>query len=446
MNSNRLLIRNATILTVNDQNQVINSGFLFIEHNLISEIGSMDEPIFSSLSHSLPASEQFDASGMVIMPGLINGHTHAAMTIFRGLADDLPLKSWLEDHIWPAEAAFINETNVEIGTKLAVAEMLLSGTVSFANMYFFEEITAKICKSAGIRVLLGEALLDFPTPSCQTNTETFNRTESLLTRYKNDSLIRVSVALHSPYACSPELLSKANRFALEHNIPVQIHLSETENEEREIQAKYGLSATGLIEKAGLLRPNVVTSHVIHPDEYDLDRLISSNVGIVHNPRSNMKLASGFANTEYITDNSSLFSLGTDSAASNNTLDLFKEMNASALVSKLISNNPMAMNAKKIVRSATIGGALTLGVGQYTGSLEKGKWADLIFIDFNAPHLTPCFDYYSHLVYAVNSTDVKHVMINGSFIVVDRKILGLDQTECIEKANQLSKNLAHLAQH
>lgn len=446
MNNNRLLIRNATILTVDNQDTIINSGFLFIEDHLIIEIGSMDEPIFKSLSHSLRANEQFDASGMVIMPGLINGHTHAAMTIFRGLADDLPLKSWLEEHIWPAEATFINETNVEIGTKLAVTEMLLSGIVSFANMYFFEEITAKICRSAGIRVLLGEALLDFPTPSSHSPSEAFKRTESLLAEYKNDPLIRLSVALHSPYACSQELLSEGNRFALDHDIPVQIHLSETENEEKEIQMKYGLSSTGLIEKAGLLRPNVIASHVIHPTEHDLNRLISSRVGIVHNPRSNMKLASGFARTDYITSKSPFFSLGTDSAASNNTLDLFKEMNASALVSKLTTSNPMAMNAKKVVRSATIGGALTLGLGQQTGSLEKGKWADLIFIDFNAPHLTPCYDYYSHLVYAVNSSDVKHVMINGSFIVVNREILRLDQKECIEQANQLSKNLAHLAQH
>lgn len=446
MKTNRLLIRNATILTVNIYDEIIESGFIFIEENIISEIGKVSDPTFALLNSKLSIEEQFDANGMVVMPGLINGHTHAAMTIFRGLADDLPLKSWLEDHIWPAESAFINPENVEIGTRIAVAEMLLSGIVSFANMYFFEEITAKICKEIGMRVMVGEALLDFPTPSCPTPSDTFHRTKSLLAKYKNDPLVRTSVALHSPYACSLDLLSQGNSFAIEHKIPVQIHLSETLDEENLIRERYNLSATELIEKAGLLRTGVIASHVVHPKKEELEKLFSANVAVVHNPRSNLKLASGFAQTDFIAENSNLLALGTDSTASNNTLDLFKEMNASALVSKLISCNPTSMSARKLLRIATFGGASALGLSQYTGSIEKEKWADLIFIDFKAPHLTPCYDLYSHLVYAVNSADVKHVMINGSFVVANREVLRLDQKDCIDKANQLSKHLAHLAQH
>jgi 5-methylthioadenosine/S-adenosylhomocysteine deaminase len=430
-----LIIENGTILTMDPQRRIIDSGSVAIRDGEISSIGPSD-----SLKET-DACERIDAQGGIVMPGLINTHTHAAMTIFRGFADDLHLKEWLEEHIWPAEERFVTPENVRIGTRLAIAEMIRSGTTTFNDMYFFEDEVAAEASKAGIRAVVGEVLLDFPTPSIKDPKDSMKITEDLINKWKGNPLIKVAVAPHSPYACSPAILRESKKLSEKHRIPMHTHLSETEKELEEMQKRSGNSPVEHLESLDILGPRVIAAHCVHLSDRDMDIISKRGVGVSHNPESNMKLASGVAPIPDLLESGVPVGLGTDGAASNNDLNMFEEMGTAARLHKVFRKDPTVLDARTVVEMATINGARSLGLHDRIGSLEVGKKADIIIIDHNKVHTTPIYNPYSHIVYSITGHDVETVIINGRVVMRNRSLLTLDEKEAIERVRELSKSIS-----
>ena len=373
------------------------------------------------------------------MPGLINGHTHAAMSMFRGLADDLPLMEWLNQYIFPAES-HMDGAFVYDGTLLACAEMILSGTTTFCDMYLFEDETAKAAKAAGIRCLAGEVLYDFPSPNYGEIEKGYEYTQHLIEKYKDDSLISIAVEPHSPYTCSPDLIQKAGEIAAAHGVPLIIHMSETQNEISDIMDRYGRKPFAHLESLGVLGHHVIADHCVVVDASEMALIVENQVNVVHNPESNMKLASGVAPIPEMLQMGIAVGLGTDGCASNNNLDLFSEMDTAAKLHKVHAMDPTVMDAKTVFKMVTIQGARVLGLEKQVGSLELGKKADVIVVDTHKPHLVPLYNPYSHLVYSAKSADVQHSIINGRIVMENRKILTLDVDEIILKSNEKAKEI------
>ncbi len=422
-----IIIQNGTILTMDENNTILENGLLAIRKDRISYIGNRppDSP---------PAAKIIDAEGGLILPGLVNGHTHAAMTLFRGLADDLPLMDWLNNYIFPVESR-MDAQFVYTGTLLALAEMILSGTTTFCDMYLFEEKVAQAAKTVGVRCLVGEVLYDFPSPNYGPIEKGFEYTESLIREWKNDPLVSIAVEPHSLYTCSPELLKASNEMALQHQVPLIIHVAETLSEVTQIKEKHSKTPVEYLDFLGMLGPHLIADHCVHLTASDIRSLATHGVAVVHNPKSNMKLASGIAPVPEMLARGVIVGLGTDGCASNNSLDLFSEMDTAAKLHKVHVMDPTVMDALSVLRMATIHGATVLGLGDITGSLEVGKKADVIVIDTQKPHLTPLYYPISHLVYAANGTDVKHSIINGNIVMEDRKLLTLDLPETIAHARE-----------
>lgn len=429
-----LLITNGTVVTMNCQDSVIENGAVMVKGENIIAVGKANE-----LSDSM-ALKRLDAKGGIIMPGLINAHTHASMTIFRGLADDLPLMTWLNDHIFPAEANLTPE-KVYDGALLACAEMILSGTTCFCDMYLFEDHVAQAAKDAGMRAVVGEVLFDFPSPNYGILEKGFCYTQMLADKYRGDPLINIAVEPHSPYLCAPDLLQKASLLARNNNLLLVIHVSETKNEVSLIKERYGLTPVGFLENLGILSPNLLACHCVHLTQDDIDLLKKHDVKVAHNPESNMKLASGIAPVPELIKNGVCVGIGTDGCASNNNLDIFHEMSMAAKLGKAGTGDPSAMDAKSVLRMATIGGAKALGLSGITGSLEAGKKADIIILDTRKPHLTPMYNPVSHLVYAARGSDVTTSVINGKVIMEDRKLLSLDITKTAGKVIEMAKEIS-----
>jgi len=377
------------------------------------------------------------------MPGLVNTHTHAAMTLFRGMADDLPLDTWLTKYIWPAEAKFITAASVRTGANLALAEMIRSGTTTFSDMYFFADELAQAAKKAGVRAVVAEAVLDFPTPDSKSPQESFAIIEKLADKWKNDPLITIAVGAHSPYTCSSETLKSSKKLADTLGLPLTIHVSETRQEVDDITIKYGVPPFEYLDALGFFGGTVIAAHAVHPTAREIQLMAERRVGVAHNPGSNMKLASGVAPVPEMLRAGIAVGLGTDGAASNNNLDMFKEMNAAALLQKVSRLDPTAMSARDTVKAATIGGAKVLGLGKRIGSLEKGKRADLIIVDLNRPHLVPLYNVYSLLVYAANGADVETVIIDGRIVMQNRKLLTLDEESIKQEARKLALKIREL---
>jgi 5-methylthioadenosine/S-adenosylhomocysteine deaminase len=373
------------------------------------------------------------------MPGLINTHTHAAMTLLRGIADDMPLDVWWQKFIFPIEKKYGNQEYVRIGVALAAIEMIKSGTTSFSDMYFFEDDAAKVCKKIGIRSFLGEGILDFPTPDSPTPDDSIKYIEKLYEKWGKDPIIHLEVAPHAPYTCSPPVLEKAKKLAEKLDIPLHIHVSETATEVAEIRQKYGASPVEHLDKIGFLSERVKAVHCVHLSREDIKILRKHNVKVAHCQESNMKLASGNAPIVELLDEGVVVGLGTDGAASNNNLDMFDEMDAVAKVHKAVRNDPTVMSAKDVLRMATSDGAKVLQKPDI-GSLVKGKIADLILIDLRKPHLVPLYNIYSHLVYSAGGSEVDTVIINGKLIMEDRRILTIDEEEIMDKANHFAKGI------
>jgi 5-methylthioadenosine/S-adenosylhomocysteine deaminase len=422
-----ILIQNGMILTLDPRLTIIEKGFIAIQGDTITHIGSGDPPPFT-------ACRTIDADGGIILPGLVNGHTHAAMTLFRGLADDLPLMEWLAGYIFPAESR-MDADFVYIGSLLACAEMILSGTTTFCDMYLFEDAVAKAAQESGMRCLVGEVLYDFPSPNYGPIEKGFAYTESLIQKWKSDPLVSIAVEAHALYTCSPDLLKTGHAMAQKYGVPLVIHVAETLAELAEIQAKYGKKPFEHLESLGILGPNIIADHCVHLDDSEIERIIAHRVNVITNPESNMKLASGIAPVTRLIAGGVTVGLGTDGCASNNNLDMFLEMDSVAKLQKIALTDPTALNAVTVVKMATCEGAKALGFGDITGSLEPGKKADIIIVDTRKPHLTPMYNPYSHLVYAAGGADVRHTIINGRLVMEDRRLLTLNLKDVLFRANQ-----------
>lgn len=416
-----ILLLNGTVITLDGRSTVLDPGGVAVRGGRIGAAGPSDE-----IERAYDAPEILDISGCVALPGLINAHTHAAMTLFRGLADDLPLMEWLNDHIFPAEKKLTEEW-VYWGTMLACAEMILSGTTAFCDMYLFEHKVAEAARKAGIRALVGEVLYDFPSPSYGEIENGLRHTEALIEKWRGDPLVSIAVEPHSLYTCSPELLGKCREISERQSVPLVIHLSENDAEVRQVVEQYGKRPVAHAGSVGLLGPRLVADHCVALNEDDIDLLAGNGVKVVHNPESNMKLASGIAPVPRMLESGITVALGTDGCASNNNLDMFGEMDSCAKLHKAASLDPTVLPAETVLGMATVNGAKALG-WENLGRITPGAAADLIVVDFRKPHLTPVYNPVSHLVYAAGAADVRHSVIGGKLVMRDRALLTLDLEE------------------
>jgi 5-methylthioadenosine/S-adenosylhomocysteine deaminase len=355
------------------------------------------------------------------------------------LADDVPLMGWLNDHIFPAEAA-LDPQQVYCGALLACAEMILSGTTTFCDMYLFEDAVARAVQAAGMRAVVGEVLFDFPSPNYGPIEQGFEYTANLIARYRDDPLITIAVEPHSPYLCAPELLQRAYELAGRHGLPMVIHLAETVSEVQTVRQRYGRTPVEHLDQVGVLGPHVLACHCVQLTEADIERLRRYDVKVSHNPESNMKLASGIAPVPDLIAAGVCVGLGTDGAASNNNLDLLLEMDTAAKLAKVHRLDPTALDAATVLRMATRAGARALGLEARIGSLEPGKRADVILIDTHRPHLTPLYHPSSQLVYAAKGSDVATVIINGRIVMQDGRILSFDVDQAMADVNQIAVRL------
>jgi len=427
-----LVVANGTILTMDQNNRVIEKGFVGIKGDTIAQVGP--------LSAGVPdAPMAVDAREGLILPGLINAHTHAAMTLFRGLADDLPLMDWLNHYIFPVESK-MDEDFVYWGTMLACAEMIMSGTTTFCDMYLFEDEVAKAAKAAKMRCLVGEVLYDFPSPNYGPVEKGFEYTESLIRKWDGDPLVSIAVEPHALFTCSPDLLRTANAMATKYQVPLIIHVAETRSELEEVRQKYGVSPVDHLLSLGMLGPHLIADHCVHLEEREILLMAEHGVKAVHMPESNMKLASGVSPIAQMMEKGVTVCLGTDGCASNNNLDLFAEMDTAAKLHKVEAMDPTVLDAVTVLKMATVEGAKALGMEAVTGSLEVGKKADVIVVDTDKPHLTPMYNPFSHVVYAARGNDVSHSIIDGRLVMEDRRILTLDLPEVMEKAKEKSRDV------
>lgn len=429
-----ILVTNGIVLTMDGAQRSIPNGAVAIRGDRIAAVGNA-----ADLAGGSPG-RVIDARGGIILPGLVNTHTHAAMTLFRGLADDLPLMTWLNEHIFPAEAA-LDHRRVYGGALLACAEMILSGTTTFCDMYLFEDAVARAAQSAGMRAVVGEVLFDFPSPAYGPIEQGFACTQTLIDTFRGDPRITIAVEPHSPYLCAPELLTRAFDLAGRNGLPLVIHLSETAGEVETIRDRYGRTPVGHLDALGLLAPNVLACHCVALSEEDIELLQRRRVKVSHNAESNMKLASGIAPVPRLLEAGVCVGLGTDGAASNNNLDLFLEMDTVAKLHKVQCLDPTVLDAAAVLRMATIDGARALGLGERIGSLEPGKQADLIVIDTHRPHLVPMYHPASQLVYAARGSDVAAVVIDGRLVMENGRILTFDVEQAMEEVTRIAETIA-----
>lgn len=376
-----------------------------------------------------------------VLPGLINTHTHAAMVFLRGIAEDLPLREWLEGHIWPKEALWLSPGFVRDAVELACLEMLKAGITTFNDMYFFEDEAAAAAKALGMRAVLGAGIVDFPTKAGEGPEEYFGNAEGFVERWKGDSLITPAIAPHSLYTCGPENQRRAKEFADRHDIPVHIHLSETKWEVQESLKRYGKTPVMAIDGLGVLSERVLAAHCVWLSDEEIEVLAKKRVGVSHCPESNLKLASGTAPVAKMLKAGVRVSLGTDGAASNNDLDILSEMSTAAKIGKASSGDPTALDAETVLKMATIWGAEALGMGDKTGSLKAGKRADIIVIELEKPHLTPLYNIHSHMLYAVRASDVETVIVDGRIVVASGEILTAEEKHIIQKAARWGEKIS-----
>ncbi|MEJ5364813.1 MAG: amidohydrolase [Desulfosoma sp.] len=429
-----VLLTHAWILTLDDQGTVIRDGAVAVRNGSIDAVGPSDD-----LEMRFDPVRLLDASGCVVLPGLVNAHTHAAMTLFRGLADDLPLMDWLQKHIFPAESR-LTESWVYWGTLLGCAEMILSGTTAFCDMYLFEHKVAQAAKEAGMRALVGEVLYDFPSPHYGPVDHGLQFTEDLILQWKDDPLIRVAVEPHAPYTCSPELYRRCFALARKYDVPMVTHLSENSAEVREVQGRYARRPVAHLAALGVLHDRLIADHCVDLDERDMELLAEHRVIVAHNPESNLKLASGFAPVPALLRRGVCVALGTDGCASNNNLDLFGEMGTCAKIHKAAAMDPTVLPADTVLRMAVRHGAKALGLEDVVGQIRPGFAADLIVVDFSAPHLTPVYDPVSHLVYAAKGSDVRHSLIGGRLVMEDRRLTTIDLERVMAEVRAIARTL------
>lgn len=430
--SDSIMLTGAWVVTMNLGGEIYTPGAVFVQGDRIAAVGPPAE-----IQNRYRPQRIKDYPQGLILPGLINAHTHAAMSLFRGLADDLPLEEWLTSHIFPAER-HLDAHLVYWGTRLAVAEMLLSGTTTFCDMYLFSHAVAQAVEDTGIRAVVGEVLYDFPSPNYGYPEDGLRFTEELLRRYKDHPRVHVAVQPHAVYTCSPDLLVKSKDLAERYGARWIIHLAETPREVADCLERYGATPVGHLHHLGVLTATTVADHAVVLSDADRELLAASGTGVVHCPESNMKLASGIAPVPELLARGVPVGLGTDGCASNNNLDLLAEMDTAAKLAKVRHLDPTALPARQALALATRLGARVLGLEGEVGRLAPGLKADLVVIDLDQPHLTPIYDPYSHLVYAATGGDVQTVMVDGRFLVEDRELLAFDLSETLARVRELSR--------
>lgn len=428
-----LIVSARYVVTVDPAYRVIENGEVAVSGSKILAVGPK-----AQIERDYRAARRLDRSDAVLMPGLVNTHTHAAMSLLRGIADDRNLQDWLEHYIFPAEAKNVSPEFVEWGTKLACIEMLLSGTTTLTDMYYFEDVAARAVKQAGMRGVMGQTIIRFPVNDAKTPAEALARTERLLAEFDKDPLITAAPAPHAIYTNSDETLKAARALADRYHAPVVIHVSETENELRDSLAERHATPVEALEKLGVLDGPVIAAHCVWLQKEDMGILARKHVGVAHCPSSNMKLSSGAAPIADLIAAGVRVGLGTDGpAGSNNDLDLMEEMDLAGKLQKLITRDPTALPARKLVEMATIDGARVLGLEAKIGSLEPGKCADMIAISLREANAIPLYDVSSQIVYALKGADVLDVWVNGKQVVSDKHVLTLDAARVFAKADELA---------
>ena len=423
-----ILIVGATIVTMNEKREVIENGSIGIRNGIIEVLGDRVDLT------GMAARRRIDARGKVVIPGLINTHTHVPMSLFRGISDDLDLNDWLTKYIFPAEAKNVDEAFVRAGTRLGLAEMIRGGTTTYCDMYYFEDAIADETKKAGMRGVLGETIIDFPVADNKTHEQAMAYSERYVRKWKNDPLIVAALAPHAPYTVSTEHLQAIKRLSDRLDAPLVIHVAETKKERDDILAQKGATPVKYLDRIGFLNDRVIAAHTVFVTDDEIDILKSKGVGAGHCPQSNMKLASGTAPIPAMLAKDVEVGLGTDGAASNNDLSMWEEMDSAAKLHKLISGDPKTLSAEQAFEMATIRGARALDLDKITGSIEVGKRADIAIVDLNALHQTPMYNVYSHLVYATKASDVRTVIINGRIVMLDRTLLTLNESAIKRDAN------------
>ncbi len=424
-----LIISGGTVVTMDNGKRVITDGAVAVEKDKIVAVDTSGE-----IARKFSSKQTINAAGKVVIPGLINTHTHIPMTLFRGISDDLDLQEWLTKYIFPAEAKNVTEDFVRVGTRLGLAEMIRGGTTTYCDMYYFEDAVADETQKAGVRGVLGETVIDFPVPDNKTWNEAMNYTEKFLDKWKNNPLITPAIAPHAPYTVSTEHLQAVKKLSDKLNAPIVIHIAETQKEVDDILAAKKLRPVNYLASLNFLNNKVIAAHVVFADDEELDLLKKFSVGIAHNPQSNMKLASGVARVPQMLTMDLPVGLGTDGAASNNDLDMWEEMDTAAKLHKVFTKDPKVLTAEQAFEMGTIRGARALHLENSIGSLEAGKRADVVIVDFDSLHQTPFFNVYSALVYSTKAGDVRDVIINGKVVMRDRRLITLNESDIKKGAN------------
>jgi 5-methylthioadenosine/S-adenosylhomocysteine deaminase len=424
-----IVITGGTVVTMDAAGRVIDKGAVAIRGERILAVGTNGE-----IARKYRAGRTINAAGRVVMPGLINTHTHVPMVLFRGIADDLTLTDWLQRYIFPAEAKNVDEQFVRWGTRLGCLEMIRGGTTTYVDMYYFEDAIADETVRAGMRAVLGETVLDFPAPDNKTWDAALNYVERFVTKWKGNALITPAVAPHAPYTVSTDHLKQAHALSSRHQVPLLIHIAEDSAEIETIKEKYHSSPVAYLDRIGLLDERVIAAHMVWPADDDIKTLVSRSVGVAHCPQSNMKLAAGVAPVPRMLEAGVAVGLGTDGAASNHDLDLWEEIDSAAKLHKVFSKDTTVLKARQAVEMATILGARAIHMESQIGSLEPGKRADMIIVGMNSPHQTPVYNIYSQLVYATKASDVETVIINGRVVMLNRRVLTINAPLALSKAN------------
>jgi 5-methylthioadenosine/S-adenosylhomocysteine deaminase len=435
-----LLLVNANVLTMDEQFHQYKTGAVAISGNSIVAVGNQDH-----LEMEYTADHTFDCGGKILMPGLINAHTHVPMTLLRGLADDLRLDVWLMGYMMPVEREFVCPDFVQLGTKLACAEMIRSGVTTFNDMYYFEEDIARATADVGMRAVCGQSVMKFPTPDAKFFEESLEMSRDYIKRWKGHELIVPAVAPHAPYTCTPEILQATAALATEFDVPLHIHISETALEVENMRREQDMPVVPYVKKQGLFDAKVIAAHCVHIDEGEIHTLKHYNAGVSHNPSSNLKLASGVAPVKRMLELGLNVGIGTDGPASNNDLDMFEEMRLASFLQKGFTGDPTTLPARDTLLMATRMGANALHIGHLTGSLEPGKRADLVLVDIDQLHNSPHFEHdsqgtYAQIVYAAKASDVSDVMVNGQWLMTKHELLSLNETELINASQEYAKKI------
>ena len=430
-----MIISTSWVFTSDPEGQLLSDYSVVIENDKIIDLVPQ-----SKVFDEYEADNTYQLTDHILIPGLINAHTHAAMSLFKGFADDLPLQEWLNNHIWPAEKEFVNSSFVKDGSILGLSEMIKSGVTTFNDMYFFPDATAEAVKELGVRSNIGLVVLDFPTNYATDPEDYLLKGFEFRDKWRNEELITTSIAPHAPYSVSDEAFTLINTYSEELNINIHTHLHETQWEIEASIDKYGITPVQRLNNLGIIGPSLTAAHCVYLNDQDMGILAKNKVSIVHNPSSNMKLGSGIADVAKMLKQNLSVSLGTDSSASNNRLDIMEEMRLAALLIKGSTKSPESIPANEAIKMATINGAKALGLGSITGSIEKNKKADLVAIDLSAIENQPIYNPISTLVYSSSRSDVSYVWIDGKIKLKEKSLVNIDEERIIQLAKKWQRKL------